>query len=97
MSGFAILGTLKSPSHLLIPPSFLWNDTVLLHLRNPSSQNNFSFGVCSVLSFCILFFFPQATMGDGDYLTAFHRVLMPVAYEVKLNMVISHPCYSSIL
>jgi len=29
------------------------------------------------LHICSLF--PQATMGDGDYLTAFSQVLMPVA------------------
>ncbi|XP_065900983.1 histone deacetylase 6-like isoform X2 [Dysidea avara] len=29
-----------------------------------------------------------ATMGDGDYLTAFHRVLMPVAYEFNPDLVL---------
>ena len=28
----------------------------------------------------------EARMGDGDYLAAFHHVLLPVAYEVRCTL-----------
>ena len=36
-----------------------------------------------ILSKTKLCFLAQSNMGDGDYLAAFHQLIMPVAYEVS--------------